>query len=326
MKFNRDADFLKKRAAAYQTKKDNFGANPNGDFLFTNKVNNFKPRKGDNCIRLLPPIHEDAMFPWEEVYVHYGIGVNNSAYFCLAKMKNRPCPICEEAKKARDEEKSKEEIRALTPSPRCAAWIIDRKESDPSKNPLLWLMPHDKIAGEILAKSFKKSTNAIVYVDDPENGYDIYFTKNGEGIGTQYAGIDKDEPSPLHADKATADKWLEHTVTNDLRKIMTFKSYDYIKALLHGEDPLAVNTTESKEVISSESKSSATKVETAQGKTVESKPVGDDNKPTQSQLNMMSRDELLQVIASFKLEANPDDWDDTEQLAAVIGMELEVVE
>src|SRR5579863_6563520 len=242
MQFNKDPEFLKKRAEAYKQKKDNPNST-DGDFLFKKKMTFYTVRDGQNIIRLLPAMWEDATFPWMEAYIHYQIGANNSQFFCLAKMANKPCPICEEAKLATDRGEKPEVVRTLYPQHRAIAWVVDRL--DPSKGPVLWVMPYKNLAHQIITISFKRATGEPVFVDDPTEGWDILFEKEGKGITTKYSGVRKDdEPTPLHVDPETAAKWLQEAETNSIKNLLQYKEYEHIKAVLHGiaEDVASVMT------------------------------------------------------------------------------------
>ena len=54
-------------------------------------VKMFKPKEGENNVRILPPTWEDVDKwgdGWEiAAHLHYGIGPDNGAYLCLDKMK-----------------------------------------------------------------------------------------------------------------------------------------------------------------------------------------------------------------------------------------------
>src|ERR1700688_3483116 len=142
MKFNSDPEYLKKRAELYKQKRDNPSASQ-ADFLLKQKLPFYAGRDGENIIRLLPAMWKDATFPWIEAHIHYQIGANNSQFFCQAKMLNKPCPICEEGTKAKDNNEKPEVLQTLYPQHRAIAWIVDRLE--PSKGPVVYNMPYKNL-------------------------------------------------------------------------------------------------------------------------------------------------------------------------------------
>ena len=172
----RDASALEKRAKQQGT--DFQGIIPPDVKVYTVK-------KGDNYIRILPPTWDDADHYGLDVWVHYGIGPDKASVLCLHKMDNSPCPLCEaqmRADRAGDEELAKE----LKPGRRVLVWILDR--NDEAAGPQAWTMPWT-LDRDICKVSRDKHTGAIYAIDDPYDGYDISFEKEGEGLTTKYTGI-----------------------------------------------------------------------------------------------------------------------------------------
>src|SRR6266705_2703459 len=69
-------------------------------------ANWFKPKGGENCIRLIPWLNnrdkefEEYRKIWKDhwgitITLHWQVGPNKGAYLCLDKMKKEPCPICD---------------------------------------------------------------------------------------------------------------------------------------------------------------------------------------------------------------------------------------
>src|SRR5580692_7712113 len=82
-------------------------AEKGGDFdsIWKQGIKLFKPREGKNLIRILPPGWTDP--PPDhyalDIYVNYGIGIDEQAYLSLSKMKHEPDPIAEARKQAERE-------------------------------------------------------------------------------------------------------------------------------------------------------------------------------------------------------------------------------
>src|SRR5512135_3474719 len=69
------------------------------DYFLASDVKRYKPREGENCVRILPPRWKDKE-TWGNywsitTYVHYNVGPDGAAYMCLDKMKGKRCPVCE---------------------------------------------------------------------------------------------------------------------------------------------------------------------------------------------------------------------------------------
>lgn len=323
-RFNRGADFLKKRAEVMKQKKDETFSGGR-DYIFKAKVPMFQAKDGENVIRPLPGAWENAYLPWIEVWIHYQVGVNNSQFLCPAKMLKKPCPICEEHKKLLDSGKNPEEIQSLQPQLRAICWLIDRAEE--AKGPQIWVMPYVKIAKEIITHSFNRRTGEAVVIDDPQNGWDIIFNKAGKLKKTQYSGLRKDdEPSPLHNDEEVMSKWLDFISQNTIPDMIQYKEYDYIKEAFHGltpEEAKSGATITSSQTKAKENKEEKPSVQPTRTVTVTSEvPVGEGiSIATLAAMNRISMEELIE---SRKLSTDPNEWPDDESLREALSLELEL--
>ena len=63
------------------------------DWFIPEEIKTFTPKEGGkgNIIRILPPAWDDADHYGYDIYAHFGVGGENSAYLCLKKMKNEKC-------------------------------------------------------------------------------------------------------------------------------------------------------------------------------------------------------------------------------------------
>lgn len=225
------------------------------DRLWTVDVKVFKPKEGENIVRILPPTW--GLQPWTDeeldkksddelkklqdeedrfgngwdlpVYVHYGIGPDNVSYLCREKMLGERCPICEAKTATRDQD----EANALMPTKRSLVWVIDRDQE--KEGPQLWSMPFSKIRNEIYARSSDKRTGKALIVDDVDEGYDIIFTRSGKDDRTNYTGVEVDrDSSPLHDNEKTQDKWLAYAEEHSLQSILNFYEPEHIEKVLFG--------------------------------------------------------------------------------------------
>lgn len=142
----------------------------------------FSPKEDNNYVRIMPPTWEDAQHYGIDVYVHYGIGSDNSSILCPNKMSGKPCPICEERDRA-NAEGDEEYAKKLKPIKRVLVYVVDRdKESDGVKMwPMAWTI--DKT---IMIQATNERTREILAIDDPEDGYDVEIKREGKGQSTKY--------------------------------------------------------------------------------------------------------------------------------------------
>ena len=205
----------------------------------------FKPKAGENCIRLVPWLNDnDKNFKeykerWGDkwyitVTLHWQVGPNNCTYLCLDKMKKEPCPICEVWRK--------EGIDRIAPVDRALAWMVDRNNERTGLQ--LWAMPLS-VSRDISIVSEKKSkgsAGALLQIADWNKGYDIFFDKEGEGKDrTQYKRVQADgESSYLSDSEETQNKWLDMAFEKCLPDLLKTYEAEYLEKVLMGqkdEDP-----------------------------------------------------------------------------------------
>lgn len=199
------------------------------DSCFKAGIPTYKPKEGENCVRIMPSTWDEPDWDYT-IYSHYSVGADNARYLCLSKMKDEPCPVCEAALKATDED----EKDSLSVGKGAICWVIDRDNE--KAGPQLWSIPFTKVRNEIHTRSIDKKTRAPILVDDPEEGYDIVFNRKGTDKTTQYTGVEVvRDPSPLHEDQKTQDRWLAYIEENPLPECLNFFEADYIEKVLFGK-------------------------------------------------------------------------------------------
>jgi hypothetical protein len=193
----------------------------------------YKPKEGEACVRILPPTWDDVEKwgdGWEiGVYIHYSVGPDNGTYLCLDKMKGEPCPVCEARRQITDQD----EADQLKPGYRCLAWVIDRDNE--KAGPMIWSMPVS-LFRDINARSVDKKSNAPILIDDPEEGYDIIYNREGTGLKTKYTAVEVSrEPSPLHDNEKLQARWLEYITEHPLPEVLNFYDAEHIEKVLFGK-------------------------------------------------------------------------------------------
>jgi len=198
------------------------------------EVSLWRPADGQNRIRILPPTWEDARHYGYDIYIHYGVGADNQSYLCLQKMKNKPCPICEERAKA-SSKGDDEAAKAYAPKKRVMVYMIDRKNEDEGVK--VWAMPWT-LDRDLAERQVDPDTNEVLLIDDPDEGYDVMFSREVKGGNTRFAGyvgIDiARRPSPLSDDEDQMRDWLSFIVDNPIPSILRFYDYDHIKRVFFG--------------------------------------------------------------------------------------------
>lgn len=214
----------KKRSAESIEKRAKGGGDR--DYFLKDDFEKFSPASGDNLIRILPPTWDDPEHFGIDVHVHYGIGADNATFLSLYKHKGEDDPIYEERLQAQSDGDD-DYAKSLRPNTRTLVWVIDREKE--SEGPKLWAMPYG-VDKEITLRCKDKHSGEMLYIDDPEEGFDVEFTKTGTGIKTKYEGVSiARRPSPIHEDEDQLDEWLDFITENPLPSTLVFHDYDHIK-------------------------------------------------------------------------------------------------
>lgn len=198
----------------------------------------FTPRVGDNLIRILPPPSKEKAEAWGhygvKLALHYGIGVDESAYLCAAKMKSEACPICDERERASRAGEG-DLADSLRPRFPVAVFVIDRGQE--SKGPMLWMIPTG-VDKDIVKLVIEPGTGEVLPVDHPDEGFDLAFSREGQGLKTKYGGYKfARRSSPLHDDPAVAEAWLRFICEHPIDEQLVYYEAPYIEEVLSGQAP-----------------------------------------------------------------------------------------
>jgi hypothetical protein len=210
------------------------------DTFFDSRFMKFVPDAGFNCIRVLPPGWESPEHFGYDYYLHSQIGPDNSQYLCLEKMADLAkekgleggrCPICEERRKL-EREGETEEANQLKAAHRVGVWIIDRnnERDGPKFYDMSWSFDKD-----IAALQINKRTGEAIMIDDPDDGFDFEFQREGKGLNTRYIGKQiARQSSPISDDQKQQDAWLEFIGDHPIPEVLNFYSYDYLVKVFMG--------------------------------------------------------------------------------------------
>ena len=235
----RSVDSLKARAERTGSRYDS---------IYKGGFDSWKPKQGDNLIRFCPPTWDNADHYGYTMWTHSFVGPEQGSYLCLFKMRGKPCPICEAAaaaRKAGDEA----ETRQLTSTERILTWILNRDGDEPHK-PLLFQMSMTQDR-DIAALCHNRRTHAVLWIDNPDVGYDLSFQRTGTALNTRYFGYQiARDPSPLNEDPRVQNDILQRISDNPLPTVLQFYPYDYIsKALLGTGASAAVDDGTGRELL-----------------------------------------------------------------------------
>jgi hypothetical protein len=185
----------------------------------------------DNYGRILPPTWTDPVPEHYglDIWVHFSVGPLNATVLCPLKMRMKPCPICHD--RQLKEESGREDVSELKPKRRVLVWWLDRKNESLGAQyvALPWTLDRD-----IAVVCQDPGTGELYYIDDPYNGYNVFFKREGKGLNTKYIGIQLDrKPSEV------SDAVLNYIIENPLPEILLWRDYNELKDLYSGAEAAA---------------------------------------------------------------------------------------
>lgn len=236
---SREERIARKKAilqAAKQQKKSSF------DSPWPSDLKAFRPQVGKNRIRILPfPDNGHYALP---IHVHYGIGPDNASYLCLDKNPDGGgnCPICREWDRLRREAKAlpegpkKDELLReagkYKAKERRLVLLVNRDAE--SEGIQFWAMPFsiDKNLCELAEDT---DDGAPLFVEDVEEGHDVMFRKDGEGISTKYTGEQiRPSTSPLSDSPARQAEWISQLEAITQEDLIRFYPAERIEEVFTG--------------------------------------------------------------------------------------------
>lgn len=220
--------YVKRSESKLQERANQSGGGFEGFIL--DEFPTYRTTKGDHYIRILPPTwsYPDGT-PGDhygmDVWTHFGVGPDNGSVLCLQKMQDKACPLCEQRirlERAGDEE----EANALKPIRRVLMWILNRK--DEKRGAVVWACPWT-VDRDLAKISRDTMSGTIYYIDDPEDGYDISFEREGDGRTTKYTGMQL-----ARRPTSVPERILDYIQQNPLDKTLRWRTYDEIKRMYEG--------------------------------------------------------------------------------------------
>lgn len=275
------------------------------DSIFKQNTKVFKVND-DNVLRLIPPTWPEPKHFGFDIFVHYGVGPDGQTYLCPKEMLGEPCPVCEErarAVKDGDDDYAKE----LKPSKRVVYYVIDR---DAEKEGVqIWAAPWT-VDRDINTLIVDKRSGEVLAIDDPENGYDIEFSRTGKQLTTKYIGMQIARRESELGDS----KWLDYAVDTPIPEQLAYFDYDHIAKVFGGQTSKKDEDLDDKQergLRGTEERSSRGGSKTDASLTYEG-------------IHGMSYEELCIIIEDEGLKIEPKDSTNDEELASWICEDLKL--
>jgi len=177
--------------------------------------------------------------------------------------------------------------------------LIDRDK--PKEGVQMWAMPWT-VDKDIATQSTDSRTRELLYVDDPDDGYDLYITREGTGARTKYTVKIARTPSPIELDDTAMDILENHPLTNCL----VFHTYEHIAQVFSGKKP-------SKSVVEETPKATAKKA---------AKEQPDVEIPTYAELMLFDEDALFDLIEALNLDVDASVAESVEELQELVAKTL----
>jgi hypothetical protein len=190
----------------------------------------WRPKDGENVIRILPATWPDPEHYGLDVFEHRFIGADNSNYLCLNKMRGKPCPACDEAKELKDAGED-EDSKAVGVQKRVWVYVIDRDDKKPV--PQIWDMSWAQDR-DISQLTTNERTGNVLLIDNPDDGFDVIVNKKGKGLKTKYVFAIERESSPISDDPDEQKDILRFISENPIPDVLRFEKQEYLEKQLSG--------------------------------------------------------------------------------------------
>lgn len=238
------SDLTKRVEESYATKDDNG--------KYRSYIKNDIPLKkwtcdeGEHIIDIIPFITEenninglpaDRFAHKIEVFVHFGIGMNENAYLCPSQTLGLPCPICEFRAQMKKQEDYDEKMYKELNAKRRVVYnlcVYDTTKTT-QEDTMYWEASYHLAEAKIAAIAKNNRTGEFTPFADPDRGKTIEFARKGKGVLTDYVGfkfVDRQEP--------ITDETLDKAV--DFSKWIEIPTYEELEAVFYGNSTTSVKT------------------------------------------------------------------------------------
>jgi hypothetical protein len=264
--------------------KDRSGGNINRWCTIPEGVELFEQTAGENLIDILPFTYatdlflsaarkEDRVGKGELDYVliinvHRNIGPNNHDIVCPRQF-GKPCPICDEVQKMRDNGKEYEDFKDITYSIRVLYNVRNAGERNASIQ--LWEGSNNWIEKELGKRVERESARKgeIIFADYDEGKTISFYGEEGSFQKNKYI-----KPTDFSFEDRTrqpGEEILKETIALD--SLITILSYQEIETIFFGIDSVETETKEPEKIVEKEPKKETEKTtEKEPEKIVEKEP------------------------------------------------------
>jgi|PlaIllAssembly_1097288.scaffolds.fasta_scaffold00376_9 hypothetical protein len=231
---SKSADQIRKRASQYGGTRM---------WYLKDEYPGFTPVAGSNTVRYMPSFEEDAEHWGLDVWVHFNVGTDKSAYICFDEIRKHvpllaqllpkgvKCPGCIERKRAQAEGELEYE-EALAPKKRVITWVVNRDKE--KEGPKLWSQPFS-VDRDVCKICVDKKTQDVYELDNPYDGYDLTFDREGTDQKTKYTAYTIARHStPLSDNDKLMTEWLQFVKDNPLSGCVVIPSVEEFEADLKG--------------------------------------------------------------------------------------------
>ena len=193
-----------KTASSEEREKAAKGRTQKGAQYINTDLAQFTPIDGSNCVRIVPPLADDAMATlWGiDVWTYYLAG---KGFLSPTTFDPRAQNIVLEAyKRVKADDPEEAKRLQLGGTRKTILFILDFGDGGKEPELKVWSAPPG-LVDEFIRVAKNRRTGKLVALEDPEEGYCIFFDRIGVGKKTEYKGVTLDkEPYPL--DESLLDK------------------------------------------------------------------------------------------------------------------------
>lgn len=206
--------------------------------IFIDGTKEFKPKKGcEYTIRPGPPTwgtDDDPPTSYaHEVFVNFGVGPDDEGFISRSRMGFDDDPVVEMHDRLRQfGDEYADLIKAQKAKKRRTMYVMVRGEEE-----LGWQAwaPGWTIHRDMAKASMSKRKRTVKFIDDPDNGYDVTFSRESGGFGKFTIDEVDDEPSPIVDDPKRQKELLDWLVEHPLPDQYRIYSYEEIKRRCDGQ-------------------------------------------------------------------------------------------
>lgn len=207
--------------------------------LFLEGTTEFRPKKGQEyTIRVAPPSWGDDDNPPDNyadtIYVNYKIGPDDEGFISRSKQGLDDDPVREMHDRLRRHgDEYADQIKQQSAKKRRPMYVYVRGEEEKDWQP--WAAPWT-VHRDIGKAAISKRRRTVKFIDDPDNGFDVTFSRDSGEFGSYTIDEVDPDPSPIDSDPKRQKELLDWLDENPLPAQYRVYSYDEIKRRCDGDE------------------------------------------------------------------------------------------